>query len=117
MRHSNGLSLVQGQTITSFTNAEEAAGNFYNVVPFLLETKLRMLGAHFVSGPNFKPNVQVKVFLQIEKIKYTSLTYTKVCRFANKSDCPLFFVLSLYQTYFFTTYKQFMTFSQNAMFI
>ena len=69
MRHSNGLSLVQGQTITSFTNAEEAAGNFYNVVPFLLETKLRMLGAHFVSGPNFKPNVQVKVFLQIEKIK------------------------------------------------
>ncbi|XP_078319126.1 uncharacterized protein LOC144617645 [Crassostrea virginica] len=58
VRHSNGLSLVQGQTITSFTNAEEAAGNFYNVVPFLLETKLRMLGAHFVSGPNFKPNVQ-----------------------------------------------------------
>lgn len=59
VRLSNGMSIVKGQTITSFTNSEEAAGNFFNVVPFLLETKLRSLGANFVAGPIFKPNVQV----------------------------------------------------------
>uniref|UniRef100_K1PH24 Uncharacterized protein C11D3.13 n=1 Tax=Magallana gigas TaxID=29159 RepID=K1PH24_MAGGI len=58
VRLSSGISIVKGQTLTSLTNSEEAAGNFFNLVPFLLETKLRSLGANFIAGPIFKPNVQ-----------------------------------------------------------
>lgn len=73
IRLPNGLSIVQGRTITSFTNAEEFAANFENVVPFLLETKLRRLGAHFISGPNFKPNVQVRFFANVQNYCCISL--------------------------------------------
>lgn len=55
---SNGDSIVKGQTVTSFTNAEEEFMKLTEAMPFLLETKLRELGANFVGAANFQVNVQ-----------------------------------------------------------
>jgi putative intracellular protease/amidase len=49
----NGKSLVQGRKITCITNAEEKTIQLENVVPFLLETRFRELGAIFRGGPEF----------------------------------------------------------------
>jgi putative intracellular protease/amidase len=51
----DGSPLVERLQISSFTNAEENAVELSNTVPFLLETKLRELGANFISGTNFEP--------------------------------------------------------------
>lgn len=55
----NGSPLVKGATVTSFTNSEEEAVKLVEAMPFLLETKLKELGAKFVGAENFKANVQV----------------------------------------------------------
>lgn len=55
---SNGESIVKGQTITSFTNAEEEFVKLTEAMPFLLETKLKDLGGTFVGAENFQVNVQ-----------------------------------------------------------
>ena len=55
VRLSTGASLVQGLRVSAFTNAEEDAVGLTPVVPFLLETRLRELGARYESGPNFAP--------------------------------------------------------------
>lgn len=52
---SNGAALVQGLRVAAFTNVEENAVGLTNVVPFLLETRLRELGARYESGPDFQP--------------------------------------------------------------
>lgn len=44
---SNGKYLVEGKKINAFTNEEEAEVKLTNVVPFLLEDKLRERGAKF----------------------------------------------------------------------
>lgn len=54
-----GAPLVQGKTIAIFTDDEERAVELEDVVPFLLETKLRELGANIQLAPNFQPNVAV----------------------------------------------------------
>lgn len=41
--------------MNSFTNAEEAAVGLTEIVPFLLESRLRELGGRFESAPNFQP--------------------------------------------------------------
>lgn len=51
----DGSPLVDGLQISSFTNAEEDAAGLSNTVPFMLETKLRGLGAGFQSADNFEP--------------------------------------------------------------
>lgn len=56
---SAGKPLVFGKRLTSFTNAEETAAKLDRHMPFLLESKLRAMGAEFVSGENFKENVIV----------------------------------------------------------
>lgn len=84
VRLSSGLSIVKGQTLTSLTNSEEAAGNFFNLVPFLLETKLRSLGANFIAGPIFKPNVQVDDILFLYKMLNQ---FSSIC--ANKNALHL----------------------------
>jgi putative intracellular protease/amidase len=43
----NGKYLVDGKKINAFTNEEEAAVKLTNVVPFLLENKLKERGAKF----------------------------------------------------------------------
>lgn len=51
----DGSPLVAGLNISSFTNAEEDAVGLSDTVPFMLETKLRELGANFQSVANFEP--------------------------------------------------------------
>ncbi len=53
--NSDGSPLVNGLQISSFTNAEEDAVGLSNTVPFMLETKLRELGADFQGVANFEP--------------------------------------------------------------
>lgn len=50
---SNGAPLVKGKTITAFTNQEESDVKLDKLVPFLLETRLRELGANFVNKPDW----------------------------------------------------------------
>ncbi|AKU90031.1 type 1 glutamine amidotransferase domain-containing protein [Vulgatibacter incomptus] len=53
----DGEPLLRGHRVTSFTNEEEVAVGLADVVPFLLETKLRELGARYENGPAWKPHV------------------------------------------------------------
>jgi putative intracellular protease/amidase len=47
---SSGVSLVKGRNVTMFTNEEEHAVELASLMPFMLETKLRELGANVVAG-------------------------------------------------------------------
>jgi putative intracellular protease/amidase len=53
-----GKPLVAGKTITAFTNEEEQAVELDQLMPFLLETKLRELGANVVVKPNWSEHIQ-----------------------------------------------------------
>ncbi|MCJ2084748.1 type 1 glutamine amidotransferase domain-containing protein [Methylobacterium sp. E-005] len=50
-----GVPLVRGRRVTAFSDSEERAVGLDAAVPFLLETRLRALGAHYASGPDFEP--------------------------------------------------------------
>lgn len=54
-RLGSGDSVVKGRRVAGFTNSEERAAGLETVVPFLLETRLRDLGATYMSGPDFQP--------------------------------------------------------------
>jgi len=56
---SNGKPLVDGQQVTSFTNEEEEAVEMTNVVPFLLESRLKSRGALFSKADLFSRYVVV----------------------------------------------------------
>lgn len=56
---SNGKYLVDGKDVNSFTDAEEKEVGLANVVPFLLESKLRERGAKFHAGKNWENKVVV----------------------------------------------------------
>jgi putative intracellular protease/amidase len=51
---SDGTPFVQGRKVNSFTDAEEAAAGLTGDMPFLLETRLRSLGAKFEGGANWQ---------------------------------------------------------------
>jgi putative intracellular protease/amidase len=53
-RRADGQSIVAGKRVNSFTDAEEAAAGLTNVVPFLLESRLRELGGAFVGAANWQ---------------------------------------------------------------
>ena len=53
----DGQPLVQGKTVNCFTDAEEKAVELDGVVPFLLESKLRELGATVETADNFTQKV------------------------------------------------------------
>ena len=55
----DGTPLVAGRTVTSFTNDEETEAGFTEKMPFLLESRLKELGANFVEQPNWSNHVQV----------------------------------------------------------
>jgi putative intracellular protease/amidase len=55
----DGTYLVDGKTIAAYTNAEEEAGGMTDVVPFLLESKLKERGANHIAAPNKTENVKV----------------------------------------------------------
>lgn len=53
-KYANGDSVVKGKNVAAFSNAEEVAVGLTEVVPFLLEDKLKELGAKYSSVDNFK---------------------------------------------------------------
>lgn len=55
----NGDPLVKGRGITAFSNREEELVGLDPTPPFLLETKLLSLGAHYRSGADFSSYVVV----------------------------------------------------------
>lgn len=59
LRDGAGRPLVAGIRVTSFSNAEEDAVALTEAMPFLLESRLRDLGASFEAAPNFAENVVV----------------------------------------------------------
>lgn len=52
----DGAPLVKGRKMAAFTDAEERAVELDKDMPFLLETKLRELGAEVVTRDNFTPH-------------------------------------------------------------
>ncbi|MCP3031750.1 type 1 glutamine amidotransferase domain-containing protein [Halobacillus sp. A1] len=56
---SNGEPLVKGKRVNAFTDAEEVDTTLDQHMPFLLESKLRELGATFQSAPNWSEHVEV----------------------------------------------------------
>ena len=58
---SSGELLLKGQSVTCFTDKEEAAVNLVEQMPFLLETRLKELGANFTSADLFQPHVVVGI--------------------------------------------------------
>ena len=59
MRGKDGEYLVKGKRVTGFTNGEEAAVELTEVVPFLLEDRLRERGGQYSKGADWTPYVQV----------------------------------------------------------
>jgi putative intracellular protease/amidase len=53
----DGTSVVAGRTVTGFTNAEEDAVQLTDKMPFLLETRLKELGAEFSGADNFVEHI------------------------------------------------------------
>ena len=54
-RRADGRPVVAGRRVAGFTDSEERAMGLDQAVPFLLETRLKDLGAQYVSGPDFEP--------------------------------------------------------------
>ena len=54
-RDEHGVPVVKGRRLAAFTDSEERAVGLDKAVPFLLESRLRELGALHVSGPDFAP--------------------------------------------------------------
>jgi len=54
----DGSPLVKGKRVTGFTNEEERAAGFDTLMPFLLEDRLRELGATFVGAPPWTDHVE-----------------------------------------------------------
>jgi putative intracellular protease/amidase len=59
VRLGDGKYLVDGKTVSAFTNEEEAAVELDSVVPFLLEDKLIERGAKISKAPKFEAKVSV----------------------------------------------------------
>lgn len=51
-----GAPLVRGRTVSAFTDSEERGAGLVDTVPFLLESRLRDLGARFSAGEDWAPH-------------------------------------------------------------
>jgi len=58
-RRQDGAPVVQGKRLTAFTNAEESAVELDKFMPFLLESRLRDLGARFEVADKWADHVVV----------------------------------------------------------
>jgi len=54
-RKSDGTPVVAGRRLAAFTDSEERAAGLDKAVPFLLESRLKELGARHEVGPDFQP--------------------------------------------------------------
>ncbi len=59
VRDRDGAYLVKGKRVTAFSNEEEAAVGLTEVVPFLVEDRLKERGAIYSKGDSWAPYVQV----------------------------------------------------------
>ena len=59
VRRKDGEYLVKGKRVTGFTNAEEKAVGLAEVVPFLLEDRLKERGGLYRKGADWTPHVEV----------------------------------------------------------
>jgi len=57
-RDANGTPLVQGKKITAYSNSEEAAINFTDIVAFSVEDMLKENGGIYSKGPDWNPYAQ-----------------------------------------------------------
>jgi putative intracellular protease/amidase len=57
VRSADGKPLVQGKSVTGFTNTEEEAVGLTNVVPFLVEDMLKKNGGNYSNGGDWQPHV------------------------------------------------------------
>lgn len=57
VRSADGKPLVQGKSVTGFTNTEEEAVGLTNVVPFLVEDMLKKNGGNYSKGGDWQPHV------------------------------------------------------------
>lgn len=55
VRDADGAPLVKGRRVTAFSDSEERAVGLDGAVPFLLEARLRALGARYVCTADFEP--------------------------------------------------------------
>lgn len=53
----DGSPLVEGKSVTGFSNSEEAAVELTNIVPFLLEDELQIIGANYSKSSDWHPYV------------------------------------------------------------
>lgn len=53
----DGSPLVQGKSVTSFSNTEESAVGLTEVVPFLVEDDLKAKGGHYSKAEDWQPHV------------------------------------------------------------
>jgi putative intracellular protease/amidase len=59
LRHArdiDGSPLVQGKSVTGFSNSEERAVGLAEVVPFLVEDELQKIGGFYTNGANWQPH-------------------------------------------------------------
>lgn len=62
LRHpktSDGTSVVQGRTVTGFTNSEEEAVGLTEIVPFLVEDMLKQNGGKYTKQADWQPHIVV----------------------------------------------------------
>lgn len=59
VRGEDGEYLVKGKRVTGFTNSEEEGVQLTEVVPFLLEDKLKEIGGDYSKGPDWASYVRV----------------------------------------------------------
>jgi putative intracellular protease/amidase len=57
LQNDKGELLIKGKLLTGFSNSEEESTGLSEVIPFLLETKLRALGALYCKGPDYVSHV------------------------------------------------------------
>ncbi|WP_282936336.1 type 1 glutamine amidotransferase domain-containing protein [Paenibacillus sp. RC67] len=74
---SNGQPLIAGKRVNAFTDREEAATGLGSYLPFLLESKIRDLGAIFVAAPNWNTHVEVDGNLITGQNPQSTLAVTK----------------------------------------
>ncbi|PCD07007.1 glutamine amidotransferase [Peribacillus simplex] len=74
---SNGQPLVGGKRINAFTDREETDTTLDRHLPFLLESKLRDLGAIFVAAPNWSIHYEVDGNLITGQNPQSTLAVTK----------------------------------------
>lgn len=58
-KKTDGESILKGKHVTGFTNEEEGIVKLKELVPFLLETKIRELGGNFIAGKPWAEHVEV----------------------------------------------------------